>query len=64
MTAKLTNCGHNCNGTQVLVISQDGPLADNSSLRSRAIMRDAERDPPCRFGQSGVDVAASSGGIT
>jgi hypothetical protein len=44
-TTKLTNCGHNCNATQVLVISQDWPLADKLVAEVRAVMRDIEPRP-------------------
>ncbi|MGA9679413.1 MAG: aldehyde dehydrogenase, partial [Mycobacterium sp.] len=44
-TTKLTNCGHNCNATQVLVVSQDWPLADKLIAEVRAVIRDAEPRP-------------------
>jgi len=44
-TTKLTNCGHNCNATQVLVLSQDWPLADKLIAEVRSIMRDTEPRP-------------------
>ncbi|MCV7412628.1 aldehyde dehydrogenase [Mycobacterium florentinum] len=45
-TTKLTNCGHNCNATQLLVIPQDWPLADKLIDEIRTVMRDAEPRPP------------------
>lgn len=44
-TTKLTNCGHNCNATQVLVVSRDWPLADKLIAEVRAVIRDAEPRP-------------------
>ncbi|WAJ43257.1 aldehyde dehydrogenase family protein [Mycobacterium sp. Aquia_216] len=45
-STKLTNCGHNCNATQVLVIPQEWPLADKLIAEVRAVMRKAEPRPP------------------
>jgi hypothetical protein len=45
-STKLTNCGHNCNATQILVIPQDWPLADKLIAEVRAAMRNAEPRPP------------------
>jgi acyl-CoA reductase-like NAD-dependent aldehyde dehydrogenase len=44
-TTKLINCGHNCNATQVLVISRDWPLADKLIAEVCAVIRDAEPRP-------------------
>jgi acyl-CoA reductase-like NAD-dependent aldehyde dehydrogenase len=45
-STKLTNCGHNCNATQVLVLPQDWPLADKLVAEVRAVMRNAEPRTP------------------
>ena len=44
-TTKLTNCGHNCNATQVLVVSQDWPLTDRLVTEVGKVMREAEPRP-------------------
>jgi acyl-CoA reductase-like NAD-dependent aldehyde dehydrogenase len=44
-TTKLINSGHNCNATQVLVVSQDWPLADKLIAEVRAVISDAEPRP-------------------
>jgi acyl-CoA reductase-like NAD-dependent aldehyde dehydrogenase len=44
-TTKLTNCGHNCNATQVLVVSQDWPLADKLVAEVGKVIADAEPRP-------------------
>jgi len=44
-TSKLINAGHNCNATQVLVLSQDWPLADQLVAEVRAVISDAEPRP-------------------
>src|ERR1700722_12301367 len=45
-STKLINSGHNCNATQVLVLSQDWPLADKLIAEVRAVISDAEPRPP------------------
>jgi hypothetical protein len=45
-TTKLINSGHNCNATQVLVLSQDWPLADKLIAEVRAVISNAEPRPP------------------
>jgi acyl-CoA reductase-like NAD-dependent aldehyde dehydrogenase len=44
-SAKLINCGHNCNATQVLVVSQDWPLTDKLVTEVGKVMREAEPRP-------------------
>ncbi|HZA11801.1 aldehyde dehydrogenase family protein [Mycobacterium sp.] len=44
-TTKLINCGHNCNATQVLVVSQDWPLADKLVEQVCTVIRDAAPRP-------------------
>jgi acyl-CoA reductase-like NAD-dependent aldehyde dehydrogenase len=44
-TTKLINCGHNCMSTQVLVVSQDWPLADKLVAEVSEVMRDTEPLP-------------------
>jgi len=44
-TTKLINCGHNCNATQVLVVSQDRPLTDKLVAEVGKVIRDAEPRP-------------------
>src|SRR6476659_648116 len=44
-TSKLINAGHNCNATQVLVLSQDWPLADQLVAEVRAVISNAEPRP-------------------
>ena len=44
-TTKLINCGHNCNATQVLVVSQDWPQADKLVAEVGKVIRDAEPRP-------------------
>jgi acyl-CoA reductase-like NAD-dependent aldehyde dehydrogenase len=44
-TAKLINCGHNCNATQVLVVSEDWPLTDKLVTEVGKVMREAEPRP-------------------
>ena len=44
-TTKLINCGHNCNATQVLVVSQDWPLTDKLVAEVGKVIRDAEPRP-------------------
>jgi acyl-CoA reductase-like NAD-dependent aldehyde dehydrogenase len=44
-TTKLINCGHNCNATQVLVVSQDWPLTDKLVTEVGKVMREAEPRP-------------------
>jgi hypothetical protein len=44
-TTKLINSGHNCNATQVLVLSQDWPLSDKLIDEVRAVISDAEPRP-------------------
>jgi hypothetical protein len=44
-TTKLINSGHNCNATQVLVLSQDWPLADKLIAELRAVISNAEPRP-------------------
>ena len=44
-TTKLINCGHNCNATQVLVVSQDWPLTDKLVAEVGKVMREAEPRP-------------------
>jgi acyl-CoA reductase-like NAD-dependent aldehyde dehydrogenase len=49
-TTKLINCGHNCNATQVLVVSQDWPLADKLVAEVGKVIADSEPRPtyyPC-----------------
>jgi hypothetical protein len=41
-TTKLINSCHNCNATQVLVLSQDWPLADQPIAEVRAVIGNAE----------------------
>jgi hypothetical protein len=45
-TTKLINSGHNCNATQVLVLSQDWPLANKLIAEVRAVISNAEPRPP------------------
>jgi hypothetical protein len=45
-TTKLINSGHNCNATQVLVLSRDWPLADELIAEVRAVISNAEPRPP------------------
>jgi hypothetical protein len=45
-TTKLLNSGHNCNATQVLVLSQDWPLADKLIAEVRAVISNAEPRAP------------------
>ena len=45
VTTKLINCGHNCNATQVLVVSQDWPLADKLIAEVRTVIRETEPRP-------------------
>ena len=44
-TTKLINSGHNCNATQVLVLSEDWPLANRLVAEVRAVISDAEPRP-------------------
>ena len=44
-STKLINCGHNCNATQVLVVSQDWPLTDKLVTEVGKVMREAEPRP-------------------
>src|SRR5246127_2607025 len=44
-TSKLNNAGHNCIATQVLVLSQDWPLADKLIAEVGKIMREVEPRP-------------------
>ena len=44
-STKLINSGHNCNATQVLVLPQDWPLADNLIAEVRAAISNAEPRP-------------------
>ena len=44
-TSKLINAGHNCNATQVLVLSQDWPLANELIAEVRAVISNAEPRP-------------------
>jgi hypothetical protein len=44
-STKLINSGHNCNATQVLVLSQDWPLADKLIAEVRAVISNAEPRP-------------------
>jgi acyl-CoA reductase-like NAD-dependent aldehyde dehydrogenase len=44
-TTKLSNCGHNCNATQVLVVSRDWPLTDKLVAEVGKAMREAEPRP-------------------
>ena len=44
-SSKLINSGHNCNATQVLVLPQDWPLADNLIAEVRAAISNAEPRP-------------------
>ena len=44
-TTKLINSGHNCNATQLLVVSQDWPLADKLIAEVRAVISNAEPRP-------------------
>jgi len=41
-TSKLNNAGHNCIATQVLVVSEDWPLADKLIAEVRTVMREVE----------------------
>ncbi len=41
-SSKLNNAGHNCIATQILVVSEDWPLADKLIAEIRAVMREAE----------------------
>jgi hypothetical protein len=41
-TTKLINSGHNCNATQVLVLSEDWPLANKLIAEVRAVISNAE----------------------
>lgn len=42
VSSKLNNAGHNCCATQVLVVSEDWPLADRLIAAVRKVMREAE----------------------
>jgi len=44
-SSKLNNAGHNCNATQILVVSQDWPLADTLIGEVRNVMREVEPRP-------------------
>jgi acyl-CoA reductase-like NAD-dependent aldehyde dehydrogenase len=44
-TTKLINCGHNCNATQVLIVSEDWPLTENLVAEVGKVMREAEPRP-------------------
>src|SRR6478672_252812 len=44
-STKLINSGHNCNATQVLVLPQDWPLADQLIAEIRAVINNAEPRP-------------------
>jgi acyl-CoA reductase-like NAD-dependent aldehyde dehydrogenase len=60
-TTKLTNCGHNCNATQVLVVSQDWPLTDKLVSEVGKIMREAEPRPTYYPGSDEKTVKACNG---
>jgi acyl-CoA reductase-like NAD-dependent aldehyde dehydrogenase len=62
-TTKLSNSGHNCNATQVLVIPQDWPQADRLIDEVRAAMRDAEPRPPY-YPRSQEKIAKACDGMT
>lgn len=62
-TTKLTNSGHNCNATQVLVVSQDWALADKLIDEVRAVMRDADPRPPY-YPRSQEKIAKACDGMT
>ncbi len=46
-SSKLNNAGHNCIATQILVVSEDWPLADKLITEIRTVMREIE--PRCTY---------------
>jgi hypothetical protein len=60
-TTKLINCGHNCNATQVLLVSQDWPLTDKLVAEVGTVMREAEPRPTYYPGSDEKTVKACHG---
>lgn len=62
-STKLINCGHNCNATQVLVVSQDWPLTDKLVAEVGKVMREAE-PRPTYYPRSDEKTAKSCNGMS